>query len=116
MAIGERIRKRRSELGMSATQLAYKLNKDRVTVYRYEKGEIENLPIAVLEPLSSALRTTPAYLMGWTDDPSPNKIYSSEVKSDEFPHEARMIARKYEKLNDKQKAALKNLFDTWDEE
>jgi transcriptional regulator with XRE-family HTH domain len=116
MSIGERIKMRRSELGMSVTQLAYKLNKDRVTIYRYENGEIENLPIAVLEPLSNALLTTPAYLMGWTDDPSPNKISQNEFQSDEFPHEVRMIARKYEKLNAKQKATIQNIIDSWDDD
>ena len=43
------------------------LNKNRATIYRYENGDIENMPIDVLEPLAKALNTTPAYLMGWQE-------------------------------------------------
>ena len=65
MKIGQRISQRRKELKMSADELAKKLGKDRSTVYRYEKGDIENLPLDILEPIAEALETTPAYLMGW---------------------------------------------------
>jgi len=65
MTVGERIKARRKELGFSVDDLAAKLGKNRATVYRYENGEIENLPTTVLEPLAKALLTTPADLMGW---------------------------------------------------
>lgn len=65
MNIGQRISARRKELKMSADELAKKLKKDRSTIYRYEKGDIENLPLDILEPIAEALETTPAYLMGW---------------------------------------------------
>lgn len=67
MRIGERIKQRRLELGYTADMLAKMLNKNRATIYRYENGDIENMPIDVLEPLAKALNTTPAYLMGWMD-------------------------------------------------
>lgn len=38
MSIGERIKKRRKELGMTADDLGMAIGKDRTTVYRYEKG------------------------------------------------------------------------------
>lgn len=65
MNIGYRIKQRRKELGMSADKLGELLGKDRSTIYRYEKGDIENLPLDILEPIATALHTTPAYLMGW---------------------------------------------------
>lgn len=71
MHIGQRIKERRKELKISANELAKRLGKDRSTIYRYEKGEIENLPLDILDPIARALNTTPAYLMGWegrTDD------------------------------------------------
>ena len=64
MSVGKRIKERRNELYMSVDELATKLNKNRATIYRYEKGDIENLPIDILEPLAKALDTTPQYLMG----------------------------------------------------
>ncbi len=68
MTIGERIKNRRLELGMSADDIADLIGKGRATIYRYENGEIEKLPTTVLEPIAKALQTTPAYLMGWEDE------------------------------------------------
>ncbi len=65
MTIGERIRSRRKELGLTVDELAEKLGKNRATIYRYESNEIEKLPTTVLEPLAAVLNVTPAYLMGW---------------------------------------------------
>lgn len=65
MTIGERIKQRRMELGLSVDEVAEKLGKNRATIYRYESNEIENLPVGTLEPLAKILETTPAQLMGW---------------------------------------------------
>lgn len=67
MTTGERMRARRKEIGVSVDKIAAALNVSVATVYRYENGEIEKLPGAVLEPLAQVLRTTPAYLMGWEE-------------------------------------------------
>ena len=58
MKVGQRIRKRRKELGLTAEQVAERLGKNRATIYRYESSGIENLPSAVLEPLAKVLQTT----------------------------------------------------------
>lgn len=63
--IGERIKERRKSLNLTAQQLADLIGKDRATIYRYENGDIENLPTTILEPLADALKTTPGYLTGW---------------------------------------------------
>ncbi|MDU2491662.1 MAG: helix-turn-helix domain-containing protein [Clostridium celatum] len=65
MNVGDRIKKRRTELGLSVEDVAKMLNKNRATIYRYESNDIENLPLSILEPLSKILQTTPAFLMGW---------------------------------------------------
>src|SRR5690606_20816429 len=64
----ERMKERRKELGYSTDYVAEKLNVNRSTVFRYESGGIDKLPIDILEPLSEILHTTPAYLMGWSDE------------------------------------------------
>lgn len=65
MTIGQRIKQRRLELGLSADDVALALGKNRATIYRYESNDIEKLPTTVLEPLAEVLKTTPADLMGW---------------------------------------------------
>lgn len=70
MTIGQRIKARRLQCGITVDELAEKLGKNRATIYRYENGDIENLPTTILNPIAEALRTTPQYLMGWVDDPS----------------------------------------------
>ena len=67
MTIGARIKLLRLNKGMTIDELASKLGKNRTTVYRYENGDIENLPLDILNPLAEALDTTPAHLMGWKE-------------------------------------------------
>lgn len=55
MNVGQRIKNRRKELGMSADKLAELINKNRATIYRYEKNEIENMPYDVIKPLAKVL-------------------------------------------------------------
>ena len=67
MRIGERIRITRIKQDLTIDELAARLGKNKTTIYRYENGDIENLPLSILDSLASALNTTPAYLMGWTE-------------------------------------------------
>ena len=83
MSIGDRIKQRRQEIGLTVDQVAEKIGKNRATVYRYESSEIEKFPIDVLCPLAEALRTTPAYLMGWESEsasPPSNIIPMPEMR------------------------------------
>lgn len=74
MTIGERIKRRRLEIGLSVDQLAEVIGKNRATIYRYESNEIEKFPLDILYPLAEALRTSPAYLMGWEDNTLPTNL------------------------------------------
>ena len=67
MDIGERIKTRRKEIGLSAEQVADQLKVSPATIYRYESSDIANMRIDKLEPIAKVLKTTPAYLMGWED-------------------------------------------------
>lgn len=82
MSIGKRIKHLRTKRGMSIDELATKLGKNRTTIYRYENGDIENLPLDILDPLAEALDTTPAHLMGWnTKEMLSTKISDGEEEA-----------------------------------
>lgn len=69
MKIGERIKLRREELGIGQSQLANMIGSSKQNLYKYENGIITNIPADKVEAIASALHTTPAYLMGWSDSP-----------------------------------------------
>ena len=79
MNVGQRIKQKRIDLGMDAEELALKIGKSRATVYRYENGDIENMPTTVLEPIAKALKTTPAYLMGWKEPEKSSSVHSITI-------------------------------------
>lgn len=69
MTTGERIKRLRKDLGLSADELGKMIGKDRSTIYRYERGEIENATVDVIPRLAKALQTTPQYIVGWDNKP-----------------------------------------------
>ena len=68
--IGQRIKELRKKKGYSQQELADMLRKSLRTVQKYETGEIE-IPISVLDELSSYLNTTPTFILGYQKDTSP---------------------------------------------
>lgn len=81
MTIGNRIKRRREELGISVEEVAKRLGKHRATIYRYESDEIRTLPTDVLEPLATVLETTPAALMGYESINSENNSTGQRIKA-----------------------------------
>ena len=68
MTVGDRIRKTRSDLGLSQTELAEKTSSSKQTIYKHETNIITNIPSDKIEKIAKVLDTTPAYLMGWTNN------------------------------------------------
>lgn len=66
--VGARIKKRRTQLGISAEELADRIKMNPASVYRYEKGEIKKLPTKTLLAISEALDTSVDWLLGETDN------------------------------------------------
>ena len=90
MSIGEFIKTRRKELGLSADDLAIKIGKNRATVYRYESNYIEKLPADVLVPLAAALRVTPGDLISKGEDSASASLSLQGIKNI-VPIERRMV-------------------------
>lgn len=101
MTTAERIRHRRKEIGMSADTLAERIGVSRSTVFRYENGSIEKLPINNLVPIACALNTTLGYLMGWDENSGPPASDSRDGYEAEAIHyfESLSDVRKAEALN-----------------
>lgn len=102
--ISIRIKERRMALGLSVDDLAKKINKNRATIYRYENGNIENMPINIIEPLAKALQTTPSFLLGLEDK-----------KNTTTDNTIRLVARggaiKEFKVSDEQRKAIETLLE-----
>ena len=107
MTIGDRIKRRREEIGASVEDVAHQLGKHRATIYRYESHEIEKLPTDVLEPLSVVLRTTPAYLLGIEDAPPSNV---SPQQTDPLTEDEAAMLAKFRSLTDSQRELFLQLF------
>lgn len=89
------IKKRRLELELTLKDIAKALGVSEATVSRYESGEIQNMGIDKIESLSSVLRCSPGYLMGWNSETT--AAISNIDKT---------ILDKYHQLNDKGKQRL----------
>lgn len=67
---GERVKRLRKDLDLSADELGKMIGKDRSTIYRYERGDIESSTVDVIPRLARALQTTPQHIMGWDNKPA----------------------------------------------
>lgn len=67
----DRIKSRRTELGLTVEELAHKMGyKDKSSISKIENGKAD-IPQSKIAAFADALETTPAYLMGWEEQPSP---------------------------------------------
>ena len=67
--IGSRIRNRREELGLSQEELGKRLGyKSRSSINKIELDQ-RNLTQSKIKAIADALGTTPAYIMGWEEQP-----------------------------------------------
>lgn len=108
MTTGERLKLRRKEIGFSAEKVADQLGVSPATIYRYEKGDIEKVPVDSLAELAKILQTTPAYLMGWesqADQAELNDILA-QIQASEEKEQSRIakMIQDFKKLNDDGKA------------
>ena len=101
MTTGERIKNRRKELGISADKLAELIGVSRSTMFRYENGYIEKLPINNLVTIARSLNTTVGYLMGWDDEKNaPITGASNECEEEAMRYFGKLSEnRKIEALN-----------------
>ena len=107
MTIGERIKARRIELGLTQEEVAFKLGyKSRSSVNKIELSR--NPPIKMVEKFAEVLSCEPSYLMGWEDDEEELEE-PNEVQGETY---AALISR-YSKLTDAQRAVVDHLMQSY---
>ena len=98
---GKRLTQKRQEQGLAVEVLAKRLGVTKSTLYRYENGFIQKMSADRLMELAALLKTSPEYLLGWTDDDSPQKTELSAcfpVRRSPSPAEYRRIQRYIDEL------------------
>ncbi len=91
MTFGERILKKRLNMGLTQDELAQIVGyKSRSTIAKIEAGE-RDVPQSMIIALAKALKTTPTYLMGWEDDDKKNNKVNSFDKFKISSHEKKLI-------------------------
>ena len=79
MTFGQRVRIRREELHMTQEELAVKLGyKSRTSINKIELDK-RNMKQSQIVSLAKALETTPAYLMGWDEQPDLSTLQNVSV-------------------------------------
>lgn len=74
MTIQEKIKTRRTELGMSQAELADKIGKSRGFISKIERHLIAPVSYETIKNLANALDTTPEYLMNWYKPDEPTTV------------------------------------------
>lgn len=70
MNIKERIANRRKELNLTLEEVGKAVGVSKSTVGKWESGYIENMRQDKILKLAKVLQCSPAYLMGWNDQPN----------------------------------------------
>lgn len=122
LAIINRIKTRRLELGLSYQDLAEKTGMSKSTLQRYETGAIKNIPLDKLEVLADALKMDPVRLIGLTPLYEPptapdrsSDDYTDQADSlfiDKYGMQTYDVAMKYDRLDDKDKIRAEERIDT----
>lgn len=69
MGLKENIKKMRTSQGKTLEDVAKYIGVARQTVQKYESGLVSNIPSSTIEKMAALFHCTPAYLMGWEEDP-----------------------------------------------
>lgn len=110
MALKDRIKNRRLELGLTLLDVAKIVNVSEATVSRWESGNIENMRLDKINMLAKALQITPSKLMEWGEEVGP-------VEEEVSPSERRIkvLARHLDKIpEDTREKIIRNFEDTLD--
>lgn len=103
---GQRIKERRTAMGLSLRELAALMDySNHSTIARIESGAID-LPRSKIVKFAEVLKTTPAWLMGWDQEPEDQAAFEADILTD--PELMGMI-REYMTLSEEKKKAVRQM-------
>lgn len=71
--IGERVKNRRLELGLTQIELAKRMGyESKAAICKVERGD-DNITLDRVSKFATALNVEPGYLMGWNEEAEPTK-------------------------------------------
>ena len=124
MSIGDRIKSRRIELGMTQDELAKKCGyKSRTSINKIESSR--DLPLRKVSVVAKALECSESYLMGWSDSLDNSALSNrllrywnglSNIQSEKEISEALKVANNYALQEEPIKSAVRKLLDIEDAE
>lgn len=88
---GERIKSRRKEMKISAAALAERVSLSKATIHRYEKGDIKNIKMPVLESIADVLKVNPLWLIGKSENKDGNTGYDVCASLDDMLRDLMMF-------------------------
>ena len=122
MTLGEKVKARREQIGMTQEELARKMGyKSKSSITKIEKGE-RDLPQSKIKQIADCLGTSPSYLMGWQrDEPRIDmdmlhkavEMVIKEQTEQIEPDRIDVIAEKLEKLSEADLDRLEAIIDAW---
>lgn len=103
MSIGQRIKSRREELGMSQEELAHRIGyKSKSSINKIEL-DIQQLRQSKIKQIADALETTTDYIMGWSEkknDEPKEKYDVTDLIKNQYGSDVYELVQLYSKLNE----------------
>lgn len=79
----DRLKGRRIDMGITLQEVADTIGVEKPTVQRYESGKINKIDTITVEKLASAIKCSPAYLMGWQEAPLIEQVNNCNLSAHE---------------------------------
>ena len=67
--VGLRIMELRKEKNMTLSEIGMAIGESKQTVFKYERGIIENIPYKTIEKIAKYHDVSPTYIVGWNETP-----------------------------------------------
>ena len=112
MTIGDRIKNRREELGLTQTDLAKRMGySTKTTISRIESAG-DNVSRKTIERVAEALNVKPRTLMGWDEEESKGYYINGETaKIAEQIYQNKQLGMVFDALADSTPEQIKNFYD-----